>query len=81
VTFLADAGGWQAWFLWLSGWPVFLAVLAATAVFMLLAAAGLTRISHRSVAQNAMLAVLSVARVAFLLLGLIAVLTRSAFGP
>ena len=67
---------WRLWFVRLSGWPVFLATVAGVFVFMLSLSVVLTRISHRSVLQNALLAVVSLAVVACALLILVAVLTR-----
>ena len=67
---------WRLWFVRLSGWPVFLATVAGVFVLMLGLSVVLTRISHRSVLQNALLAVISVAVIACALMVLIAALTR-----
>jgi hypothetical protein len=67
---------WRLWFVQLSGWPVFLATVAGVFVLMLGLSVVLTRISHRSVLQNALLAVISVAAIACALVILVAVLTR-----
>lgn len=69
--------GWQYWFLWLSGWPVFLTTIAITFVFMLVASVVLTWISNRSVAHSIALGVLAVAMIAALLLAGTALLTRA----
>ena len=67
---------WKLWFLQLSGWPVFLATIAVVFVFMIGLSVLLTKLSHRSVLQNAMVAVVSLGVIAFALLGLLAFLTR-----
>jgi len=53
-----------------------LAIVAAVIVFMLLASVLLTRISHRSVLQNAVLAFSGVALVAAAILVFMALLTQ-----
>jgi hypothetical protein len=68
---------WRLWFLQLSGWPVFLTVVAATLAFMVLLAWTLPRLAHRSVWQNAMLAVIVLAAIAFVMLAGAALLFRS----
>jgi hypothetical protein len=70
------ADSWQLWFVRLHGWPVFLAIVAGVIVFMLLASVLLTRISHRSVLQNAVLAFSGVALVAAAILVFMALLTQ-----
>jgi hypothetical protein len=67
---------WKLWFLQLSGWPVFLTIVAVVFLFMLALSVVLTRISSRSVLQNAVLAVISVAAISFGILVLAAILTR-----
>jgi hypothetical protein len=66
----------KLWFIQLSGWPVFLTIAALVFLFMLGVSVVLTRLSHRSVVQNAMLAVGAVAALSFGMLGLAALLTR-----
>jgi energy-coupling factor transporter transmembrane protein EcfT len=67
---------WKLWFIQLSGWPVFLTIAALVFTFMLGLSVVLTRISSRSVGQNAVLAVISVALLSIGMLGLAALLTR-----
>ena len=66
----------KLWFIQLSGWPVFLAIVAIVFLFMMALSVWMTKISSRSVAWNAVLAVAIVAVIGFGLLGLLAVLTR-----
>jgi hypothetical protein len=66
----------KLWFIQLSGWPVFLTIAAAVFLFMLAMSVVLTRISGRSIFQNAVLAAISVAAISLAMLGLAAVLTR-----
>jgi hypothetical protein len=66
----------KLWFIQLSGWPVFLVIVAIVFLFMMALSVWMTRISNRSVARNAVLAVAIVAVIGFGLLGLLAVLTR-----
>jgi VIT1/CCC1 family predicted Fe2+/Mn2+ transporter len=66
----------KLWFVQLSGWPVFLAIVAVVFLSMMALSVWMTRISNRSVAQNAVLAVGLVAVIGFGLLGFLAVLTR-----
>jgi len=68
--------GLKLWFIQLSGWPVFLTIAALVFLLTLGLSVVLTRISRRSIIQNAVLAVLTVAALSFGLLGLAAVLTR-----
>ena len=64
------------WFVQLSGWPVFLGIVALTILFMLTVSVALTRIANRSIAQNMLLAVVALAAVGFGFLGLLALLSR-----
>ncbi|HET9373217.1 MAG TPA: hypothetical protein VFO19_23300 [Vicinamibacterales bacterium] len=59
---------WRPWFLDLSGWPVFLTVVAATLAFMVLLSWALPRIAHRSMLQNAVLAAIVLAAMTILVL-------------
>ena len=67
---------WRLWFLQLSGWPVFLAIVTATLLFMVLVAWAMPRLAHRSMWQNALLAVIALAALAFLTLVAAALLFR-----
>jgi hypothetical protein len=66
----------KLWFIQLSGWPVFLVIVAIVFLFMMALSVWMTRISNRSVAWNAVLAVAIVAVIGLGLVGLLAVLTR-----
>lgn len=66
----------KLWFVQLSGWPVFLVIVAIVSLSMMALSVWMTRISNRSVVWNAVLAVAIVAVIGFGLLGLLAVLTR-----
>ena len=66
----------RLWFLQLSGWPVFLAIVGVTLVFMLALSVGMTRISHRSVVQNFLIAIAAVALLAAAGLALAAVVSH-----
>jgi len=66
----------RLWFLQLSGWPVFLAIVAVVLVFMLALSVGMTRISNRSVVQNYVLAFFAVALIAAIGLAAATVVTR-----
>ena len=76
-VFMATDGGWQLWFVMLSGWPVFLVLVALGIAGGIGLSIFLTKISSRSVLQNAVLAVISIALLAAALLGLISALSRS----
>jgi FtsH-binding integral membrane protein len=67
---------WRVWFVQLSGWPVFLTVVLISMVGALLLSVLLPRIAHRSVIQNAVLVAVTLAAIAFGLLGLLAWLSR-----
>jgi hypothetical protein len=66
----------KLWFVQLSGWPIFIFIVAVVFLFMMALSVLMTRLSNRSVAQNAMLAGVVVAVIGFGLLGLLAVLSR-----
>lgn len=66
----------RLWFLQLSGWPVFLAIVAVVLAFMLALSVGMTRISNRSVVQNYVLAFFAVALIAAIGLAVAVVVTR-----
>jgi hypothetical protein len=67
---------WKLWFLQLSGWPVFLTTVGIVFLFVMTLTVLLPRLSHRSIVQNAVTAVLVVAAIAVGLLVLVAVLSR-----
>jgi steroid 5-alpha reductase family enzyme len=66
----------KLWFVQLSGWPIFIFIVAVVFLFMMALSVLMTRLSNRSVFQNAMLAGVVVAVIGFGLLGLLAVLSR-----
>ena len=66
----------RLWFLQLSGWPVFLAIVAVVLAFMLALSVGMTRISNRSVVQNYVIAFFAVALIAAIGLTVAAVVSR-----
>lgn len=67
---------WKQWFVQLSGWPVFLTTVAAFLLFAIAMTVVLPRLGHRSVLQNAVLAVVAIAVIGLGILGLVAVLSR-----
>jgi hypothetical protein len=77
IAALADRTSWQLWFLQLSGWPVFLVVVAATIAFMLLASIALTWLASRSVLRSMIYALLALAVLVGLLLVGAALLSRA----
>lgn len=66
----------KLWFVQLSGWPIFIVIVAVVFLFMVALSVLMTRLSNRSVAQNAALAAVVVAVIGFGLLGLVAILSR-----
>ena len=68
---------WKVWFLQLSGWPVFLAIVA----FVALGTVGLsyvfTRMGDRSVVRNAALSAVALTVLAAAVLAIISIATRS----
>jgi hypothetical protein len=66
----------RLWFLQLSGWPVFLAIVGIVLAFMLALSVGMTRIANRSVVQNYVLACFAVAIIAAIGLAVAAIVTR-----
>jgi hypothetical protein len=67
---------WDLWFIQLSGWPVFLTTVGVVIAFMMALSVGLTWISNRTVVQSAAIAVVTLAVLSLVLLGLAALLTR-----
>jgi hypothetical protein len=67
---------WKLWFLQLSGWPALLATVAIVFLFVMTLTVLLPKLSHRSIAQNAVTAVIVVAAIGVGLLVLVAVLSR-----
>jgi hypothetical protein len=68
---------WKLRFLLLSGWPVFLAVVLAMGGFAWAMSVWLSRLAHRSVLQNVLLAIVALAVVAAGLLAVAVLLTRA----
>jgi hypothetical protein len=69
-------GAWNLWFIRLSGWPIFLLIVAMLLVVMITLSIGMTWISNRSIVQNIALAILGIALIGFGILGIAAVLSR-----
>jgi uncharacterized membrane protein len=67
---------WTLWFLQLSGWPVFLVIVAAVLVFMLAMSVVLTWLGSRSVIQAALLAVLGLTVLSLGFFGILVLLNR-----
>lgn len=67
---------WSLWFVRLSGWPVFLTVVGAVLCLMLLLSVIFTKLAGRSVIENVLIAVVSLATLAFAVLALLAFFTR-----
>ena len=67
----------KLWFLRLSGWPAFLAIVVLVIAFMLIASVVLTRISHRSVLQNAFGVTVVLALLAAIVLATIAAFSHA----
>lgn len=67
---------WKLWFLRLSGWPVFLTVVAVTFVLMVLASVALTKVASRSLAQVMVIAVVTTIVIALVFIGAFVVLTQ-----
>jgi len=73
----APMQAWKLWFIQLEGWPVFLAVVAIVGIWMLFLSIVMTRLStNRSFIQNAIVALVVLAVLGFVILGLVAVLSR-----
>ena len=70
---------WRLWFLQLSGWPVFLTVVAVTFLFMVLASVLLTKAANRSLLQIMVIATVTAIVIALIFAGAFLALTR--FGP
>ncbi len=67
---------WNLWFIQLSGWPVFLLIVAIVFVVMVALSVGMTWISNRAIIQNVLIAVLGVVLIGLGLLGIASVLSR-----
>jgi hypothetical protein len=65
---MSSGSNWQLWFVQLSGWPVFLLVVAVTVLFMLAASVVLTWLGNKSVLHSMLLALLALAVLVMLLL-------------
>ena len=72
-------GDWRLWFIQLSGWPVFLAVVAITVLFGVALSVGLTWLGNRSVLHAALIAMLATVLVLAGLFAALAIATRIAF--
>ena len=72
---------WQIWFVELSGWPVFLVIVAAVALFMVLASVVLTWLGNRSWLQSMLIAALAVLLLCLALLIAASILSRWNIGP
>lgn len=75
IVMFAD-GDWRLWFVQLSGWPVFLASVGLAILFAFALTVVLTRLAHRSIAQNIVTAgvILTIGSLALLLV--LAAVTR-----
>lgn len=71
---------WKLWFLQLSGWPVFLTVVAATLLFMVLASVLLTKAANRSLFQVMVIAAVTSIVIALLFIGSFVILARLGAG-
>ena len=70
---------WRLWFLQLSGWPVFLTIVAVTFLFMVVASILLTKAANRSLVQVMIIACVTAIVIALIFIGAFIVLTR--LGP
>jgi hypothetical protein len=68
------------WFLRLSGWPIFIAIVIVVCLGGLALSLPLTWLGNRSVAQSAIIAVVAGAAIMVGLLGIFALATQFAFG-
>jgi hypothetical protein len=68
---------WPLWFVQLSGWPVFLAVVGLVFVFMLALSVAFTWLGSRRVMQSMVIATLTLTVLALAALMGLALLTRS----
>jgi hypothetical protein len=68
---------WRIWFVQLSGWPVFLAIILMVSLGMFGLSFAFTRLGiNRSVLQNVVVAIVALAVVAFAGLALASIVTR-----
>ncbi len=67
----------KLWFLQLSGWPVFLAIVAFVALGMLGLSYVLTQMGNKSVARNAVMSAIALTVLALVVLAIIAIATRA----
>jgi hypothetical protein len=65
------------WFLQLSGWPVFLAIVVGVAAFMIAASVALTWIGNRSLVQAMVIVTLALTLLALVVLVGFVLLTRA----
>jgi hypothetical protein len=68
---------WPLWFVQLSGWPVFLAIVGLVLVFMLALSVAFTWLGSRSVVQSMLVVTAALAVLALATLMGLAFLTRS----
>lgn len=69
-----DEMNWKLWFLQLSGWPVFLAVVVVVILFMITLSVVLTRLSSQSALRTAVLGVMVLVAIALGILGIVIIL-------
>jgi hypothetical protein len=67
---------WKLRFLLLSGWPIFLSIVLAVGAFAWAMSVWLSRLAHRSVLQNVLLAIVTLAVAAAGVLAVVALLSR-----
>jgi len=68
-------GNWHLWFVRLSGWPVFLAVVFATVLLAWFISVLLTKTSNRTAVQTMLFAVVALSLIALVLLFVATTLT------
>jgi hypothetical protein len=64
----AVAGGWQLWFVRLSGWPVFLAVVATAVLFSVALSIALTQLGNVSAVRSALIAMIALTLLAVVII-------------
>ena len=66
----------KLWFLQLSGWPIFLAVIGVTAAFMVIASVLLTKLGNRSLIEALVLASSALVVLTFVILAVFMLASR-----
>jgi hypothetical protein len=66
----------KLWFLQLSGWPIFLAVIGVTAAFMVIASVLLTKLGNRSLMEALVLASSALVVLTFVILAVFMLASR-----